>query len=80
MLDGKLLRYIFEIVNFEGFHQTVWALRNEVEIVDGLESAHSDGEILLHVLWNYPHLSEFTLQCFGNQVTIIALEVMHDYS
>ena len=53
---------------------------DELERVDELESVHSNGEILLHVLWNYPHLSnEFTLQRFDNQVPIIALEVIHDY-
>ena len=67
------------IINFEGLHETVQTLRSELERVDELESAHSDGEILLHILWNYPHLPEFTLQRFDNQVSIIALEIMYDY-
>ena len=54
-------------------------LRSELERVDELESVHSDGEILLHVLWNYPHLPEFTLQRFVNQVPIIVLDDMYDY-
>ena len=79
MLDGKGLPYVFELINFEGLHQTVQVLRGELERVDELEFIHSEGEILLHVLWNYPHLSEFTLQRFDKQVTIIALEVVHDH-
>ena len=79
MMDGKFLPHVFELINFEGLHQSVQALRGELERVDELESVHSDGEILLRVLWNYPHLSEPTLQRFDNQVTIIVLEVMHDY-
>ena len=53
--------------------------KNELERFDELESVHSDGEIVLNVLRNYPHLFEFTLQRFDNQVTIIALEVMYDH-
>ena len=79
MLDGKFLPHVFERINFEGLHQTVQALRGELERIDEFEFVHSDGEIVLHVLWNYPHLSEFTLQRFDNQVTAIALEVMHGY-
>ena len=57
MLDGKFFPHVFLLINFEGFLQTVQALRGELERVDELESVHSDGEILPHVLWNYPHLS-----------------------
>ena len=35
--------------NSRGLHKTVQALMGELEGVDELESAHSDGEILLHV-------------------------------
>ena len=50
MLDGKGLPHVFELINFEGLHQTIQALRRELERADELESVHSDGEILLHVL------------------------------
>ena len=79
MSDRKGPPHAFELVNFEGLHETVQTLRSELERVDELESVHSDGEILLHVLWNYPHHPEFTLQRFDNRVPIIALEVMYDY-
>ena len=79
MSNVKGLTHLFKLINFEGLHGTVQILRSELERVDELESVHSDGEILFHVLWNYPHLSVFTLQCFDNQVPIIALEVMYDY-
>ena len=79
MLDGKCLPRVFKLVNFKALHQTVQALRNELERVDELESVHSGGELFLHVLWNYPHFSELTLQRFDNHVSIIALEVMCDY-
>ena len=78
MLDGKCLPHVFELINFKGLHPTVQTLTGKLETVDELASVHSDGEIVLHVLWNYPHLSEFTLQRFNNQVTITALEVLHD--
>ena len=74
--NGKGLPHVFELINFEGLHETVQTLRSELERVDELEPVHSDGEILLHVLWNYPHLPKFTLQRFDNQVPIIALEVI----
>ena len=65
MSDGKGLPRVFELVNFEGLHESVQTVRSELERVDELESVHTDGEKLLHVLWNYPHLPEFTLQRFG---------------
>ena len=79
MEDEKDLSHIFELISFEGLHATAQALRSELERVGELECVHSDGEILLQVLWNYPRLPEFTLQRFDNQVPIIALEVMYDY-
>ena len=60
--DGKGLPHVSELVNVEGLHETVQALRSELERIDELEPVHSDGEILLHVLWNYHHLPEYTLQ------------------
>ena len=79
MSNRKGLTPVFELINFECLHETVQILRSEFERVDELDSVHSDGEILPHVLWNYPHLPEFTLQRFDNQGPIIALEVMYDY-
>ena len=79
MSNGKGLVHVFELIDFEGLHETVQALRSELERVDELESVHNDGEILPHVLWNYPHLPEFTLQRYDNQVPIITLEVMFNY-
>ena len=49
MSDGQGLPHVFELINFEGLHETVQVLRSELERVDELESVHSDGEILLHV-------------------------------
>ena len=85
MLDWKFLPQVFELIYFEGPGQTGqtgsdWPLRSELERGDEFESVHSDGEVILQVLWHYPHRSnEFTLQRFGNHVTIISLEVMNDY-
>ena len=79
MRNGKGLPQVFQLINFEGLHETGQALRSELERNDELESVHSDGEILLNVLRNYPQLPEFTLQRFDNQVPIITLEVMYDY-
>ena len=52
MSNGKGLPHVFELINFEGLHETVQTLRSELERVDEFESAHSDREILLHVLRN----------------------------
>ena len=65
MLDGESPPpppppHVFELINFEGLHQTSQALRDELEEVDELESVHSDGEIVLHVLWNYLQNSLFS--------------------
>ena len=78
MSDGKDLPHVFELISFASLHEIVQTLRSELERVDELESVHSDGEIFLHVLWNYPHLPEFTLQRYDNQVPIIAFEVIYD--
>ena len=48
--DEEGLTRVFELINFEGLHETVQALRSELERVDELESVHSDGQIPLHVL------------------------------
>ena len=77
--DGEGVLHVFELIIFEGLHETVQALRSELERVNELESVHSDGEILLHVLRNYSRLPEFTLQRVDNLVPIIALQVMYDY-
>ena len=79
MLDVKGLTRVFEFINFQGLHQNVHALSGELERVDKLEATHSDGEILLYVLWDHSHLTKFTLQRFDNQVSIITLEVVYDY-
>ena len=38
MLDRKFLPHIFELINFEGLHQTVQVLRGELERVDELST------------------------------------------
>ena len=52
--NGEGLAYVFEIINLEGLHESVDILRSELERVDEIESIHSDGELLLHIMWNYP--------------------------
>ena len=60
-LSYKGLPHVFELINLEGLHETVQTLRSELERVDELESVHSEGEILYHVLWNFLRLPKSPL-------------------